>query len=32
LYTSKIGFSAPNLWSLLWLVKGSPQLYTSKKM
>ncbi len=26
----EIGFSAPNLWSLPWLVKGSPQLYTSK--
>jgi hypothetical protein len=27
----EIGFSAPNLYSLPWLVKGTTQLCTSKK-
>jgi hypothetical protein len=27
----EIGFSAPNLWSLPWLVKGTTQLCTSKR-
>jgi hypothetical protein len=27
----EIGFSAPNSWSLPWLVKGPTQLCTSKK-
>jgi hypothetical protein len=27
----EIGFSAPNLCRLLWLVKGATQLWTSKK-
>jgi hypothetical protein len=27
----EIGFSAPNSWSLPWLVKGATQLCTSKK-
>jgi hypothetical protein len=27
----EISFSAPNSWSLPWLVKGTPQLYTYKK-
>jgi hypothetical protein len=29
--TQEIGFSAPNLCSLPWLVKGATQLCTSKK-
>jgi hypothetical protein len=27
----EIGFSAPNSWSLQWLVKGATQLCTFKK-